>query len=127
MSYKKVTGFKPESGVKAEKIRFINFGSEGEAFIVHISKWDVYEMPALKEEWRSTLFLLDHDGRGVRINSNNFQRLLKPFWGKKASLDIRRFITRDKKGELIYSTTVYQVYQLDEEELWVYKSPSEGM
>jgi len=125
VSYKKVEGFKPHDEKKDKKVQFINFGSEGEAFILHISKWTTYEMPALKDTWRPTLFILDHEGRGIRINSKSFQALLKPFWNKKSSLVIRRTILKDKQGELIYSTTKYHVNQLDPKSLWVYESPAE--
>jgi len=124
MSYKKVEGFKPhDEGMKPKKVQFINFGSEGEAFIVHISKWTAYEIPALKDTWRPTLFILDHEQRGIRINSKSFQTLLKPFWNKKSSLVIKRNIMKDKEGELVYSTTKYQVNQLNPATLWDYDTP----
>jgi len=125
MSYKKVEGFKPHDEKKSKKVQFINFGSEGEAFILHISKWITYEMPAMKDTWRPTTFIFDHEGRGIRINSKSFQQLLKPFWNKKSSLVIRRNIMKDSDGELIYSTTKYQVNQLNPATLWDYESPAE--
>lgn len=117
--YKKVTGFKI-SGKKDQKIHFINFGSAGESYIVHIENWDVYEMPALKKEWRSTLFIKDVENRGIRINSTGLQVLLEPFWGKKASLVIRRWIPKDNEGNLINSATRYGLNQLDPGQLWSY-------
>ncbi|GAG68411.1 unnamed protein product [marine sediment metagenome] len=119
MSYKKVDDFKLP-GKKDQKIHFINFGSAGESYIVHIKDWDVYEMPALKKEWRSTLFIKDIENRGIRINSSGFQLLLEPFWGKKASLVIRRWIPKDDQGALINSATRYGLNQLDPKELWMY-------
>jgi len=121
MSYKKIEGFKPDDKPKADKIWFVNFGSDLEPFIVHIKDWDVFEMPALKKEWRPTKFLFDVENRGIRINSQKLQSLLKPFWGKKASLVFRRSIMKDSKGAFIYSTTEYKLNQLDPNKLWVYE------
>jgi hypothetical protein len=121
MSYKKVANFKPADKPKADKIYFINFGSDGESFILHIDNWDTYEMPALKEEWRNTIFIFDVENRGIRINSQNLQSQLKKYWGKKASLVIQRWIMKDKKGNFIYSTTEYKVTQLNPKSLWDYE------
>ncbi len=120
---KKLVDFEPAK--PSGKINFINFGTEGEPFIIHIEDWDVFEIPALKEEWRKTIYILDIDRRGIRINSMGFQELLKPFWGKKSSLVVRRNIPRDDQGNLIPSATKYRLNQLNEASLWSYEPISE--
>ena len=123
MQHKKVPDFVP--GSKKETIHFLNFGSEGLGYIVHISNWDVYEMPALKKGWRKTLYLLDHEERGIKINSIGFQNQLKPFWDKKASLLIRRTIPKGENGKLLTSATIYKVNQFNEASLWCYEPITE--
>lgn len=120
---RKITDFKPAES--STRVSFINFGTEGEPFIIHIKQWDVYEIPALKEEWRKTIYVRDVDGRGIRINSVGLQILLKPFWGKQSSLVVRRFIPKDEEGNMIPSATKYKVNQFNEASLWDYKEVTE--
>jgi len=116
---KKITDFIPAS--KTDKIKFVNFGANKEPYIIHVENWDVYEIPALKNEWRKTLYILDIEGRGIRINSIGFQELLKPYWNKKASLVVRRYIPKDDEGNLVPSATKYFVNQFNESSLWSYE------
>jgi len=122
-THKKIDNFVP--GSKSDRISFINFGSLGEPFIVHISSWDVFEMPALKKEWRKTLYILDHENRGIKINSLGFQNELKPFWNKKSSLVVRRMIPKNEDGSLLTSATTYKVNQFNSAKLWDYKAITE--
>ena len=119
---RKIENFEPAK--QSAKIQFINFGSEGEPFIIHIEDWGVYELPALKKEWRKTLFILDVDGRGIKINAIGFQILLKPFWNQKSSLVVRRFIPKNEDGTLLTSGTTYKVNQFNSAKLWDYQDLS---
>jgi len=119
---KKITEFKWSE--KKDTIQFINFGSEGEPFVVHIEDWTVYEMPPATKGWRPTNYILDIEGRGIRINSLGFQAELEQYVGKKASLTIRRFIPKDHEGKLLFSGTAYKVNQFNEASLWSYEDLS---